>query len=226
MTQRSLEQIPLCDGTGLQLTVATPESAVRGGIIVEPDVRGVTDDVWQLAAGLAGEGWLAVIPHLFHRDRIDELPADGATVRRHLEWLTEEYIHADTDAALRWLAQRRVAADQMGVVGFGLGGAIALIVATRRVLGAAVTIGGIGVAEPVVAGLPALVDVAAELRCPWLGIYGQDGAVPEAEVNKLRDAAHSAHVATDLVHCCFHTDQSVAPEAWGRTLNWFGSHLR
>jgi carboxymethylenebutenolidase len=226
MKQRSLEQIPLCDGTVLRLTVATPESAVRGGIVVEPDLRGVTDDVWQLAAGLAGEGWLTVIPHLFHRDGIDELPADGATVRRHLERLTGESVHADTDAALCWLARRRVAADQMGVVGFGLGGTVALIVATQRDLGAAVTIGGIGVMEPVAAGLPALVDVAAELRCPWLGIYDRDGDVPEAEVNKLRDAAHSAHVATDLVHCCFHTDQSVAPEAWSRTLNWFGSHLR
>ena len=226
MTQRSLEQIPLYDGTGLRLTVATPESAVRGGIVVWPDVRGVTDDVWRLAAGLAGEGWLAVIPHLFHRDGVDELAADEATARRHLERLTEESVHADTDAALGWLARRRVAADQMGVVGFGLGGAVALIVATQRDLGAAVTIGGIGVMEPVAAGLPALVDVAAELRCPWLGIYSRDGAVPEAEVNKLRDAAHSAHVATDLVHCCFHTDQSVAPEAWGRTLNWFSSHLR
>jgi carboxymethylenebutenolidase len=226
MTQRSLEQIPLCDGTGLRLTVATPESAVRGGIVVEPDVGGVTDDVWQLAAGLAGEGWLAVIPDLFHRHDIDELPAGGATARRHLAWLTETSVHADTDAALRWLARRRVAADQMGVVGFGLGGAAALIVATKRDLGAAVTIGGIGAVEPVAAGLPALVDVAAELRCPWLGIYDQDGDVPEAEVTKLRDAAHSAHVATDLVHCSFHTDQSVASEAWGRTLNWFSSHLR
>lgn len=224
MTQRSVEKIPLDDGTGLRLTVAIPESAVRGGIVVGPDVRGVTDDVWQLAAGLAGQGWLAVIPHLFHRDGVDELPVDADTW--HLERLTAESIHADTDAALHWLARRCVAADQMGVVGFGLGGAVALIVATQRDLGAAVTIGGIGVVEPVAAGLPALVDVAAELRCPWLGIYGQDGEVPEAEVNKLRDAAHSAHVATDLVHCRFDTGQSVAPEAWGRTLNWFCSHLR
>lgn len=226
MTQRSLEQIPLHDGSGLRLTVATPESAIRGGIVVWPDVRGVTDDVWRLAAGLAGEGWLAVIPHLFHRDGADELPEDGDTVRRHVERLTAESIRADSDAALDWLARRCVAGDQMGVVGFGLGGAVALIVATQRDLGAAVTIGGIGVMEPIAAGLPALVEVAAELRCPWLGIYSRVGAVSDAEVNKLRDAAHSAHVATDLVHCCFDTDQSVAPEAWGRTLNWFGSHLR
>lgn len=226
MTPRSLEQLPLSDGTRLRLTVAAPESAVRGGIVVGPQARGVTDVVWQLAAGLAGEGWLAVIPHLYHRDGVDELAGNGDAVGNHVERLTAESVHADTDAAFGWLARRGVSADRTGVVGLGLGGAVALIVATQRDLGAAVTIGGIGVVTPVAATLPALVDIAPDLRCPWLGIYDQDGEVPEEEVHKLRDAAHSAQVATDLVHCRFDTDQSVAPEVWARTLNWFGGHLR
>jgi carboxymethylenebutenolidase len=225
MTQRSLEKIPLADGRSLPLSVVAPESAMRGGILVGPGAWGVTDAVWRLADGLADEGWLAVIPHLYHRDGIDELPEDADAVRGHVERLTAESVRIDTDAALDWLAQRDVAADRIGAVGVGLGGAVALIVATQRDLGAAVTIGGIGVVEPVAATLPALADIAPELRCPWLGIYSQDGDVPQEEVHKLRDAAHSAHVATDLVHCCFDTDQSVAPEAWGRTLNWFASHL-
>jgi carboxymethylenebutenolidase len=203
---------------------------VRGGIVVAPEAGGVTDAVWQLAVGLAEEGWLAVIPHLYHRERVDELPDGGgdggATAGRHVERLSAESVTADTDAVCGWLARRGVSADRIGVVGFGLGGAVALIVATQRDLGAAVTVGGIGVMQPAAATLPALVDVAPDLRCPWLGIYGQDGEVPAEEVHKLRDAAHSAQVATDLVHCCFDTDQSVAPEAWARTLNWFGSHLR
>ena len=228
--QRSLEQIPLSDGSRLRLTVAAPESVVRGGILVGIEARGVTDAVWRLAAGLAGEGWLAVIPHLYHRDGVDELPEDGsddgATVRRHVEQLTAESIHADTDAVFSWLARCGVSADRIGVVGFGLGGTVALIIATQRDFGAAVTVGGIGVMQPVAATLPALVDIAPDLRCPWLGIYSRDGEVPEEEVHKLRDAAHSAQIATDLVYCCFDTDQSVAPEAWARTLNWFGGHLR
>ena len=223
--QRTLEQIPLPDGTRLRLTVATPESTVRGGIVVGPGACGVTDAVWQFAAGLAGEGWLAVIPHLYHRDGVDELPEDGDT-RHHVDRLTARSVHADTDAAFDWLAQRGVSADRTGVVGFGLGGAVALIVATQRDLGAAVTVGGIGVVTPVAATLPALVDIAPDLRCPWLGIYGRDGEVPEEEVHKLRDAAHSAQVATDLVHCRCDIDRSLAPEAWARTLNWFSSHLR
>lgn len=224
MTRRTLEQIPLSDGSALPISIAAPDSTTRGGIVVGPDTRGVTAAVWQLAAGLAGEGWLAVIPHLYHRDGVDLLPEDRE--RWYLERLTAQSIHADTDAALHWLARRGMTTDRIGVVGFGLGGAVALMVATQRDLGAAVTVGGIGVVQPVAATLPALVDIAPELRCPWLGIYGRDGGVPEEEVHKLRDAAHSAHVATDLVHCCFDTDQSLAPEAWARTLNWFGSHLR
>ena len=226
MTQRILEQIPLSDGIGCPISVAAPDSTVRGGIIVEPDTRGVTDAVWQLAAGLASEGWLAVIPHLYHRDGVDELPEASAAVRWYVQRLTAQSIHADTDAAGGWLAQRGVSTDRIGVVGFGLGGALALLVATQRDFGAAVTVGGIGVVRPVAATLPALVDIAPQLRCPWLGIYGRDGGVPEEEVHKLRDAAHTAHVATDLVHCSYDVDQSVAPEAWARTLNWFGSHLR
>ena len=229
MTQRILERIPLSDGCGCPISVAAPESTVRGGIVVEPDTRGVTDAVWQLAAGLASEGWLAVIPHLYHRDGVDVVPEgydDGAAVRWYVERLTAQSVHAGTDAAFRWLARRGVTTDRIGVVGFGLGGALALMVATQRELGAAVTVGGIGVVQPVAAMLPALVDIAPDLRCPWLGIYGWDGGVPEEEIHKLRDAAHSAHVATDLVHCCFDADRSVAPEAWARTLNWFCSHLR
>ncbi len=226
MTQRSFEKIPLADGSGLPLSVVAPESSVRGGILVGPGVHGVTDAVWELAAGLAGEGWLAVIPHLYHRDGVDELPEDDDSVRRHVERLTADSVRTDTEAAFQWLARRDVPADRIGAMGFGLGGAVALIVATQRDLGAAVTIGGIGVMEPVAAGLPALVDIASELRCPWLGIYSRDGDVVQEQVHKLRDAAHSAHVATDLVHCCFDTDRPVASEAWCRTLNWFASHLR
>jgi carboxymethylenebutenolidase len=226
MTQRSLEQIPLADGSSLPLSVAVPESGVRGGILVGPGAHGVTDAVWQLAAGLAGEGWLAVIPHLYHRDGVDELPEDDDIVRQHVGRLTAKHLRADTDTALWWLASRGVTADRIGVMGAGLGGAVALIVATQCDLGAAVTVGGTGVVAPLAATLPALVDIAPELRCPWLGIYGRDSGVSDEDVHKLRDAAHSARIATDLVHCQFDTEAFVAPQAWARTLNWFDCHLR
>jgi carboxymethylenebutenolidase len=227
LTQRSLEEIPLSDGGELHLTVATPESAVRGGIVVVPDARGVTDTVWQLAEGLAREGWLAVIPHLYHRCGVDDAEdGDPEQVHRYVARLSAESVDTDIDASLRWLAKHGFAADRIGVVGFGLGGAVALIVAARRDVGAAVTVDGIGVVVPVAPMLPALVEAAPGLRCPWLGLYGDRSGVAEEEVHKLRDAAHSARVATDLVHYCLDTDQSTADETWARTLNWFDCHLR
>jgi carboxymethylenebutenolidase len=226
MTQRSLEKLPLSDGSELRLTVAMPESVVRGGIMVVPEARGVTDAVWQLAESLAGERWLSVIPHLYHRDGIDELPDDPEQVHRYVARLSADSVDIDTDASLRWLARHGVSADRTGVVGFGLGGAVALIVATQRDLGAAVTVDGIGVVQPVASTLPALVEAAPGLRCPWLGLYGSGSEALEEQVHKLRDAAHSARVATDLVHYCLDTDHSTGDETWARMLNWFDSHLR
>ncbi|HKR49183.1 MAG TPA: dienelactone hydrolase family protein [Pseudonocardiaceae bacterium] len=226
MTQRSLEHLPLSDGSELRLTVATPNSVVRGGIMVVPEARGVTDAVWQLAEGLAGERWLSVIPHLYHRDGVDELSDDPEQVHRYVAGLSADSVDIDTDASLRWLARRGVSADRTGAVGFGLGGAVALIAATQRDLGAAVTVDGIGIVQRVASTLPALVEAAPGLRCPWLGIYGSGSEVTEEQVHKLRDAAHSARVATDLVHYCFDTDHSTADETWVRMLNWFDCHLR
>jgi carboxymethylenebutenolidase len=230
-----MEQIPLVDDSELRLTIAEPQSAVRGGLIVLPEARGVTATVRRLADALAGEGWLVVVPHLYHRDGVDELPGDGPEgtaerIRAQVERLSAASVFTDTDAATEWLAEQGVTTDRIGVLGFGLGGTLALLVAAQRELGAAVTVGGVGVVQPVTPALPALVDAAPELRCPWLGIYGGDDPVSEDEVHKLRQAVDSAQVAADLVHLGdgahrFPADRSTCAEAWNRTLNWFGSHL-
>ena len=85
--------------------------------------------------------------------------------------------------------------------------------------------------SPLAESLPTLVDAAPRLRCPWLGLYAGEDPVPAADVEKLRDAAAEAQIATDVVHFPgaeegFDTDQAVLEEAWLRTLNWFDSHLR
>ena len=63
----------------------------------------------------------------------------------------------------------------MGVLGFDLGATAALVVASQRALGAAVTVAAAGVQVPLADGLPALLDVVGELTCPWLGLYGETG---------------------------------------------------
>jgi carboxymethylenebutenolidase len=231
VTEIRTETVPLVDGSALRLTVAAPVSSIRGGIVVLHEARGVTDAVRGLVHGLAADGWLAVAPHLYHRDGADELDGDDEQVQQQVDRLEGEQVMADTDTAFGWLAEHDISADRMGVIGFDLGGSVALLVAARRTLGAAVTVAGEGIAPEASAGMPSLIDAAPGLTCPWLGIYGESADGEQPEIAQLRDAAASSEVATDLVvypHSGhrFDNDPDAAADAWQRTLNWFDSHLR
>ncbi len=231
MTEVRTEAIPLVDGSTLRLTVAEPVSSIRGGIVVLHEARGVTDAVRGLVHGLAGEGWLVVAPHLYHRDTADELDGDDGQVQQQVERLDGEQVMADTDTAFDWLSEHDISTDRMGVIGFDLGGTVALLVAAERTLGAAVTVEGEGITEARSAALPSLLDAAPGITCPWLGIYGEPADGERPELKQLRDAAASSEVATDVVvyprsgHR-FDDDPDAAADAWQRTLNWFDSHLR
>jgi carboxymethylenebutenolidase len=232
MTEIRTETVPLVDGSELRLTVAQPDGPVRGGVVVLHEARGVTDAVRRLVSGIAGDGWLTVAPHLYHRDGADELDASDEQVADQVRRLDGEQVMADTDTAFGWLAEHDVTPDRMGVIGFDLGGTVALLVAASRTLGAAVTVGGTGTTEPLSDSFPSLVSAAAEVTCPWLGIYGEpaDGSEDPA-LEQLKDAADGAGVATNLVtypesEHRFDSEPGSAEDAWQRMLNWFDSHLR
>lgn len=222
MSEIRTETVPLVDGSALRLTVAEPDASVRGGIVVLHDARGVTDAMRGLVASFAGDGWLAVAPHLYHRDAADEVDEEHA--QEQVGRLDRDQVVADTDTAFGWLADRDVKSDRMGVVGFDFGGSVALYVAATRTLGAAVTVANEVPSE----NLTEAVSAEQGLTCPWLGIFGTD----DPELDRLRAAASSSEVVTDVVvypsdggHR-FDDDPENAAEAWQRTLNWFDSHLR
>lgn len=207
------------------MTYAEPHRVVRGGVVVLHEERGMTEAMRALITGLAAEGWLTVAPHIYHGDSTE---VDDATAQDRISELSGESVLADTDIAFGWLAQHGIDADRIGVVGFELGGAVSLVVAASRSIGAAVSVGGGGILNPLSPGLPALVDAAPTLRCPWLGLYGDKIA---DEVALLRDAAKRSETANDVVlypaaDHRFDIYPDTAVEAWQRVLNWFDAHLR
>jgi carboxymethylenebutenolidase len=207
------------------MTFAEPHSVVRGGVVVLHEERGMTDAMRALITGLAAEGWLTVAPHIYHGDSTE---VDDVTAQDRISELSGDSVLADTDIAFGWLAQHGIDADRIGVVGFELGGAVSLVVAASRAIGAAVSVGGGGILNPLSPGLPALVDAAPTLRCPWLGLYGDKVA---DEVALLRDAAKRSETANDVVlypaaDHRFDIYPDTAVEAWQRVLNWFDAHLR
>ena len=234
MTDLRTETVPLDDGSQLRLTVSEPDNAVRGGIVVLHESRGMTGAVRWLVHSLGVEGWLVVAPHLYHRDNADELGADESEekVRKQVSRLTGASVMADTDTAFGWLAERNVPSDQMGIIGFDLGGSVALVVATQRSLGAAITVSGDHLVERLSDDLPSPLEAVSELTCPWLGLFGERSREPSIDdVEKLRNAAANADVVAEVVvypdvDHRFDVDPEVAGDAWHRTLNWFDSHLR
>jgi carboxymethylenebutenolidase len=227
MSGTRTEPVVLADGRALRMTIAEPPGVVRGGLVVLHEARGITETVRSLASGLAAEGWLVVAPHIYHgADGSSEV--DESLAAERASGLSGDSVLEDSDIAFGWLAQHGISADRIGVVGFELGGAVAMVVAARRGIGAAVSVAGGGILQPLAHGLPALIEVATELRCPWLGLYGDKFA---DEVAQLREAASRSATATDVVlfpaaDHRFDIHPDGAFEAWQRMLNWFDSHLR
>ncbi len=228
MSGTRTEPVRLVDGRALRMTIAEPPGVIRGGLVVLHEARGITETVRALADGLAADGWLVVAPHIYHgEDGSSEV--DDVLAADRVYGLSGASVLADTDIAFGWLAQHGIGADRIGVVGFEMGGAVALVVAARRDIGAAVSVaGGSGIMRPLSPGLPPLVEVAGELRCPWLGLYGDKFA---DDVAKLREAASRSETASDVVlfpaaDHRFDIHPDGAFEAWQRMLNWFDAHLR
>jgi carboxymethylenebutenolidase len=219
------------------LSIRHPAEVTVGGVVVVQEAFGVTDYIEDVCQRFADADWLAVAPHLFHRTGDPVLDqTDFDAVRPHMAALTAEGIAADVDAALDYLEGAGFPHQAAGIVGFCMGGSVALATAARRQLGAAVTFYGGGVSTGRF-GYPPLVELAARLRSPWLGLFGdQDQSIPVEDIEALRAAAADASVPTEVVRYAdaghgFHRDGGAAhhaesaADAWHRTLDWFARYL-
>ena len=222
----------------MPLAVAEPAGEPRGGVVVIQEAFGLTDHIRDLAERLAAAGWLAVAPALFHRSGSPVFAYDGGmkALGPVFQSLTASGIDDDLGATLGYLAGRGIPSERTGVVGFCMGGTVALHAAAAFPLGAAVTFYGGGVVEGRW-GLPSLLEQAPTLGAPWLGLYGDlDGGIPVEQVEDLRRAAATASVPTEVVRYPeaehgFNCDARAshhapsAADAWARTLAWFDEHL-
>ncbi|MEV5647814.1 dienelactone hydrolase family protein [Nocardia sp. NPDC052254] len=242
---------PLESTGSVPITVIEPEGNARGGIVVLHESRQFADVLLDMMKSLAGEGWIMVAPNLFHRfDRPGPgVVADGAqpgAVAATVEHVFGAELFADFDACFDWLVGRGVFADTVGILGFDQAGTAALLVATNRPIGAAVSVAAPGIAEPLTTEATALLQAAPRLQAPWLGLYGDDDpATPADDVERLRDAAARAAVATLVVsypglhhrpdHPGFEMsdfeqlaeeEKRMLIDAQTRIFDWFDSHLR
>lgn len=230
-------ELTTADGP-MPAVVAEPAGPPKGGVVVIQEAFGLTGHIRRVTESLAEAGYVAIAPALFHRAGSPVFEyGDMKSIGPAIMTLTGEGIAGDVDAALADLTERAIPASRQAIIGFCMGGTVALATGARLPLGAAVTFYGGGVNEGRF-GLPALADAARDLKTPWLGLYGDlDAHIPVEDVERLREAAAQASVPAEVVryadadhgfHCderaSFHPESSA--DAWGRTLAFFETHLR
>ena len=229
------------DGDTIRAYVAVPRGTPPfPGLVVIPDVRGLAEHYRDVGRRFAAEGFFTLVIDLYSREGAPALP-DLAAVLRWIEELPDPRVLADLAGAVRYLAARRdVRGDRIGITGFCMGGQYALLAAcTIDGLAACVSwYGMLRYAKHSAAKPASPLERAAELRCPYLGLFGaEDAIIPVADVDELRATLqhsrqpHEIIVYPDAGHAFFNDTRpdayrpAAAADAWPRALAFLRRHL-
>ena len=224
--------------SGFPVYVAGSTDAARAVIVIQ-EAFGVNSHIRSVADRFAEAGYLTIAPHLYHRDGSPEVAYDDfPSAMKFMANLNAQGITNDLVATTDLLASLGYGAASTGVVGYCMGGTVSFFAATLAKVGASVSFYGGGI-EAGRFGLAPLLEMAAELQCPWLGLYGDlDAGILVAQVEALRVATARSKFTTEIVRYPdadhgFHCDgrqavynETAARDAHQRTLEFFAQHLK
>lgn len=137
-----LVEIP-CDGSTIPAYLALPPDGSGPGVVVVQEWWGLDAGVKDYADRLASEGFVAVVPDLYHGELAPYEEIEKA--QELMQSMPPDRANRDLSAAVDFLAgHEAVTTDRIGVLGAGLGGLLALLLANNRPdkIAAAVTFHG------------------------------------------------------------------------------------
>jgi carboxymethylenebutenolidase len=151
---------------------------------------------------------------------------------------TDEAMIADVRTLLDRLHERTWSDEQIGVVGYGLGGRASYLAAAEYVLGSAISVDPVGITSSTVPTLAPLVDEPRPARTAWLGLIGApgDGASPGgvarfAAALRVESPAYTELVSYPRVAGDFSRDSrdavahAASYDAWQRVIEWLNAHV-
>jgi carboxymethylenebutenolidase len=210
--------------------LATPPSGRGPGVVVIQEWWGLNAHIRDLCDRFAAEGFVALAPDLYHGKETKE-PDEAGKLLMELD-LAEAA--RDMLGAGTWLAQsERTAGDRVGIVGFCMGGALAIFAATLSDVFAAVVpfypyMGVTAAARPDVTNIKGAV----------LGHFAEkDEAYTHEQVDALEAELRGAAVSVEFFwysgadHAFFNDtrpevyDPDAALLSWDRTRAFFRTHL-
>lgn len=230
-------KVPVADGD-LPGYFAKPEGAGPFPIVlVNEEVFGVHDYIQDICRRFAKQGYAAIAVEIYARlaDLSHVAMSDvGQVIMGVVAKEPDAQMLSDSDAAIAYAAAHGGDAGRVGVVGFCRGGRNAwLYAAHSKTVKAAVAFygplgGQVSDIQPKTAG-----QIAGEINCPVLGLYGgADAGISVDSVHKAEADAKAAGKTVEIViypdapHG-FHADyrpsyrKEAAEDGWKRALAWF-----
>ncbi len=214
------------DGETLMGYLARPADAdPQPAVVVIQEWWGLDNHIQDVTRRFAQAGFVALAPDLYHGTVVSE-PDEARKLVMELDM--QEAVREIQQAIGFLLEQDYVAGPKVGIVGFCMGGGLALQTAlTEENLGAVVAF----------YGQPLSPEQARAVKTPVLGLYGaEDTGIPVNSVRAMEAALEEAgvenefHIYAGAAHAFFNdTRQSYNPDAaadaWSHTLAWFRDHL-
>jgi carboxymethylenebutenolidase len=206
--------------------LATPSSGTGPGVLVIQEWWGLVDHIKRVCDRFAAEGFSALAPDMYHGKTATE-PDDAGKLFMALNIAQAE---KDLRGAAKLLAEHS-STPKIGVVGFCMGGQLALFAATlNATVGACVDFYGVH---------PNVKPDYSKLSGPVLGLFAEkDGFVTPQTARDLDAAIKKAgkqseiHIYPGVDHAFFNDDNTAAynkpaaEDAWKRTLNFFKANLK
>lgn len=211
------------DGHAFDAYVSEPAGRPRGAVIVVQEIFGVNSHIRSVADAYAAEGYLAIAPALFDREKRGYQSgysegdiAAGFEVMKKMQW---DNVVRDIAATL----EQAKAAGKVGIVGYCWGGAVSWVAAAR--------VPGLAAASCYYGGaIPGVADL--QPQCPVMFHWGEtDGSIPLAtakEVSAKHPAATSHFYSAGHGFNCDQRgsfDAASAKLARERTLAFFRQHV-
>lgn len=195
----------------------------------------------EITRTFAVHGYLAICPHLHHREGPEASPDDAAAAARAQGMVPDARFLGDFQGAVTHLRQLPQCNGKVGCIGYCSGGRQAYIAACNTDLQAAVDCYGGRVVAPsdqLTERQPvAPIDMTPNLRCPLLGLFGEDDQNPDPkqvatieEALKEHHKTYEFHSYPGAGHAFFSVDRpsyrvEAAGDGWQRVWTFFGTHL-
>ncbi len=202
-----------------------PESGEGPGVIVLQEWWGLVGHIKNVADRFAAAGYVALAPDLYHGE-VTKSPDEAGKL---MMALNIEQTEKDLSGAVDYLAGN-ARGDKIGIVGFCMGGQLALFAASKNArIGACVDFYGIH---------PNVKPDYSQLKAPVLGLFAEkDGFVNPDVVNALEQTLDNAgvgtdfHIYPDVDHAFFNDEREVynlaaATDAWNRIQDFFRKHIK